>query len=262
MIHTFQNATHPRIIGHRGVARYAPENTQAGISAAHDMGIKWIEVDAKLSKDSTVIVIHDDTLDRTTSGTGKVTEHNWDKLRQLDAGSWFGESFINTPIPTLQQIIEQSIDLDLGLNIEIKPCPGREIETAEAVMDVISQYYEEDDKENKLLISSFKPQCLETCFEMGQGYQRGLLLGDKFKQFMQNWQELTEHLEISAINVDGNATNDEDLREIINFAQDKSLPVYAYTINDETTAARLLQMGINGFFSDAPDELDLPPLKL
>ncbi|HRC27440.1 MAG TPA: glycerophosphodiester phosphodiesterase family protein, partial [Alphaproteobacteria bacterium] len=79
----------PSLIGHRGVARYAPENTLESIHTAADMGLEWVELDVKLTRDGVPVLFHDDTLDRTTNGTGFVAACDFARLRELEAGSWF-----------------------------------------------------------------------------------------------------------------------------------------------------------------------------
>jgi glycerophosphoryl diester phosphodiesterase len=128
----------PRIIGHRGACGYAPENTLESIRTAADLGIKWVELDVKLTKDGVPVIFHDETLDRTTNGHGNVAETFYADLQNLEAGSWYSDGFAGIKIPTLEEAAELLIDLGLGLNLELKPCPGREKETAEIALDHLS----------------------------------------------------------------------------------------------------------------------------
>ncbi|MCB1531380.1 MAG: glycerophosphoryl diester phosphodiesterase [Alphaproteobacteria bacterium] len=235
----------PQIIGHRGSAAYAPENTLEGIRAAADMGIEWVELDVKLTKDDVPIIFHDDTLERTTNGTGAVKDFTLAELKELDAGSWFSEGFYATTIPTLEEALEVLIELDMGLNLEIKPCPGRERETAEIALDVLSQYWDDHDK---LLISSFSHVSLEAALEMASDWHRGFLLPEDWPK---NWAELAEYLKVSTINLNGNTVSHEDVETALAFGK----PILAYTINDEERAQLLQSWGVHGFFSDAPDEI-------
>ncbi len=187
----------PKIIGHRGACGYAPENTLKSIKTAADMGCTWVELDVKLTKDDVAIIFHDDELDRTTNGSGLVMNATYEEIKQLEAGSWFADSFAGIKIPTLEETLELLIDLDLGLNLEIKPCAGREIVTAEAALDILSRYWDETDK---LLISSFSHVSLETAKEMAPEWHRGLLLDDEWPE---NWVELAEYLEPATINING-----------------------------------------------------------
>ena len=233
----------PQIIGHRGAAAYAPENTLEGIHTAADMGIEWVELDVKLTKDDVPIIFHDDTLDRTTNGSGPVAEKTLEELRELECGSWFGDSFAGIRIPTLEEAVEVLIERELGLNLEIKPCPGREKETAEIALDVLSQYWDDHDK---LLISSFSHVSLEVAYEMAQDWNRGFLLPEKWPE---NWQEMAEYLKVSTINLNGNTVT----RENVEAAMELELPILAYTVNEPDRARFLQSWGVDGFFSDAPD---------
>lgn len=233
----------PRIIGHRGAAAYAPENTLEGIHTAADMGIEWVELDVKLTKDQVPIIFHDDTLERTTNGSGAVAIATYEEIRQLEAGSWFSDGFSGIKIPTLEEALEVLVDHKMGLNLEIKPCPGREKETAEVALDILSQVWDDHDR---LLISSFSHVSLETAFDMAGDWHRGLLLPEEWPD---NWRELADYLKVSCINLNGNASSREDIEEII----DLDLPILAYTINDPDRARILQSWGVDGFFSDAPD---------
>lgn len=233
----------PKIIGHRGAAGYAPENTLEGIQTAADMGIAWVELDVKLTKDQVLILFHDETLERTTNGSGAVAETTYDDIRQLEAGSWFSDSFAGVAVPTLEEALEVLIDRDIGLNLEIKPCPGREKETAEAALDTLSKFW---DDHARLLISSFSHVSLETALDMAGDWHRGLLLP---KEWPENWAELARYLKASSININGNSCSQADIEALRSFG----LPILAYTINDPERARTLQSWGVSGFFSDTPD---------
>jgi glycerophosphoryl diester phosphodiesterase len=234
----------PKIIGHRGVAAYAPENTLDGLHTAADMGIEWVEFDVKLTKDGVPILFHDETLERTTNGGDRlVAQVTYEEIKELEAGSWFSESFAGIKIPTLEEAIEVLLQRDLGINVEIKPCPGREKETAEVALDILSQYWEDH---NRLLISSFQHVSLETAFDMAEDWHRSLLLG---KEWPENWKELAEYLKVSTVNINGREIEREQVEDMVDFG----LPILAYTINTQEEARKLMSWGVEGFFSDSPD---------
>ncbi len=234
----------PRIIGHRGAAAYAPENTLEGLHTAADMGIEWVELDVKITKDYVPILFHDDTLERTTNGGDRpVAECTYEEIRALEAGSWFGESFTGIKIPTLEEALEVLIERDLGLNLEIKPCPGREKETAEAALDVLSTIWDDHDR---LLISSFSHVSMETAFDMAGDWRRGFLLPEEWPE---NWKELAEYLGVSTFHINGNAVTRDHIDELLELEK----PILAYTINDPDRANILQNWGVDGFFSDEPD---------
>jgi len=93
----------PRIIGHRGVAGHAPENTLASIREAAAMGLMWVEFDVMMTKDGELVLIHDESLDRTTDGDGRVPKTSLAELKERDAGGWFDKRFQNERIPTLKE---------------------------------------------------------------------------------------------------------------------------------------------------------------
>ncbi|MCB1591902.1 MAG: glycerophosphoryl diester phosphodiesterase [Alphaproteobacteria bacterium] len=233
----------PKIIGHRGAAAYAPENTLEGIHTAADMGVEWVELDVKLTKDQIPVIFHDDTLERTTNGSGSLANLTLEELRQYECGSWFSDSFAGIKIPTLEEALEVIIDRDLGFNMEIKPCPGRERETAEAALDILAQIW---DDHNRILISSFSPICMETALLMAHDWPRALLIGEDWPE---NLKEIKEYLELTCINVNAKTVQREQVEEIT----DMGLPILAYTVNDAETARRLLRWGVDGVFSDSPD---------
>lgn len=232
----------PKIIGHRGAMGYAPENTIESIQTAAEMGVEWVEIDVKLTKDSVPIIFHDDTLERTTNGSGPVAETTYEDLKQLEAGSWFGDSFAGIKVPTLEEMCEVLIDLDLGLNLEIKPCPGREKETAEVALDYLSRIW--DDHE-RLIISSFQHVSLETAMDMAGDWARGLLIDD----WPENWKDLADYFDVKTMHVNGNNITREQVEDII----DMDYPILAYTINDPIRARELQTWGIDGLFTDVPD---------
>ncbi len=235
----------PKVIGHRGACGYAPENTLESLKTAADLGVKWVEVDVKLTADNVPVLLHDETLDRTTNGHGPLALTDFESLRALEAGSWYGESFAGIKIPTLEEALALLIDHGMGLNLEIKPCPGREKETAEIVLDEISRIW--DDHEN-ILISSFQHVCLECARDMAFDWPRGLLLPEEWPE---NWADLAEYLDVTTVNINGNTSSREQIEEI--FDLDRSYAVIAYTINDPQQARRLQACGVDALVSDTPD---------
>lgn len=233
----------PKIIGHRGCAGYAPENTLEAIHTAADMGVEWVELDVKLTKDEVPIIFHDDTLDRTTNGTGNVADRTYSELKDLECGSWYADSFTGIKIPTLEEAIEVMIDRNLGFNMEVKPCAGREKLTAEVALDLLSTIW--DDHE-RLLISSFSHVSLEVAHDMATDWSRGLILPPEWPE---NWAELVQYLDVQTVNVPGDKTSREQFEDIM----DMGKFVLAYTINNPDQARVLQSYGVDGFFSDVPD---------
>lgn len=242
----------PKVIGHRGAAAYAPENTLESIHTAADMGVEWVELDVKLTADDVPILFHDDTLDRTTNGSGLVAETEYEQIKQLEAGSWYGDSFTGIKIPTLEEAIDVLIERNLGLNLEIKPCPGREKETAEIALDLLSQYW---DDHTRLLISSFQHVSLEVARDMAADWARGLLLtAEKDSEgndegIPTNWRDLADYLDVKTVNLGTKITTREVVEEII----DLDLHPLVYTVNDPLEGRKYQSWGVDSLFSDEPD---------
>jgi len=235
----------PSVIGHRGAMAYAPENTIESIVTAASLGVEWVELDVKLTRDGVPIIFHDDELDRTTNGTGLVAMTNYEDLRDLDAGSWFGDSFYRARIPTLEEAVDALLKHNLGLNLEIKPCPGREKETAEVALDHLSQYWDDLDR---LLISSFQPVSLEAALDLAPDFARGLLL-EAHSPTAENWQDMADYLNVSTLHFDAKMIT----QSLTDAVMDMEKPLLVYTVNDPLEAKRLQRLGVDGFFSDCPD---------
>jgi len=109
------------VIAHRGASGHAPENTLAAFKRALALGATFIETDLQLSRDARFVAIHDDTVNRTTNGQGKVHDLSLADLRRLDAGSWFGSEFTGERIPTLEEILEFAKKHDVVFYLELKP---------------------------------------------------------------------------------------------------------------------------------------------
>lgn len=246
----------PKVIGHRGACAYAPENTIESILTAAAMGTEWVELDVMLTRDSVPVIFHDDTLDRTTNGSGNLADHDWDDLKNLEAGSWFGDSFAGIKIPSLEDVLEVIVDKGLGLNLEIKPTAGRERETAEVALDTLSRIW---DDHSRLLISSFQYSCLEVAQDMAPDWYRGVLFDDADEQGMpENWRDIVDYLDGTTVNIGNKMVTRELIEEIIEFEK----AILVYTINDPQRARLLQSWGVDAVFSDCPDVIAQNLLKV
>ncbi|MGE0260732.1 MAG: glycerophosphodiester phosphodiesterase family protein, partial [Alphaproteobacteria bacterium] len=162
----------PPVIGHRGAAARAPENTLAGLRRAKALGCAWVEFDVRLTADGTLVLCHDARLDRTTDRTGPVASQSLSTIRQSDAGSWFGPVFAGEPVPTLNEAMALAVELDLGVNIEMKADPGREYATAAAVAVALRRL----GPRPPLFVSSFLPNAVAVLRDLAPRTVRGLLL--------------------------------------------------------------------------------------
>jgi glycerophosphoryl diester phosphodiesterase len=145
---------HPMVIGHRGAAGEAPENTLASFQLALEQGVQGIELDVHLSKDGEIIVCHDPTLDRTTDGTGWIYEHSSADIKRVDAGSWFGARFAGEAIPLLGEVFDLVPDT-IMINVEIKSSYDGRMETA------LLDFLRRTNRLENVVVSSFDHKCLK-----------------------------------------------------------------------------------------------------
>src|SRR5690606_10206220 len=124
---------YPRLIAHRGGGNKAPENTLAAFRKGLACGFLMMEYDVKLSADDVPILLHDDTLERTSSGTGPVAGYRYTDLARHDFGSWYSGEYAGEPVATLYSIAAYTRAHDIASNIEIKPSLGMETHTGERI---------------------------------------------------------------------------------------------------------------------------------
>jgi glycerophosphoryl diester phosphodiesterase len=232
-----------RVVGHRGAATYAPENTLASIRRARELGCRWVELDVKLSRDGIPILMHDEQLGRTTNGRGRVRDMTLDELRRLDAGSWKGAAFAGTPVPTLAEALGLLAELDMDVNIEIKPCPGREAETAVVACGEIARHWPAG--RDAPLLSSFAPASLEAARDAAPELPRGYLV----EAIPADWRQAVRRLDCVALHVGHRHNSDRALQAVAA----EGLPILCYTVNDPARAQSLFALGITAVFSDCPD---------
>jgi glycerophosphoryl diester phosphodiesterase len=223
----------PRVIGHRGAAARAPENTLAGFRKAAALGCRWVEFDVRLSSDDQPVVIHDDTLDRTTDGSGAVGATPLADLLKRDAG---GE-----PIPTLRQTLAELIRVGLGGNLEMKADPGRDEALADAVATAVRRHA------SPLLVSSFSATALDAFARLAPGIPRGMLT----ETLVPGWRETASRLGAAAVACDQRSLRREDAGA----AHGAGFLLAAYTVNDPRRALELFGWGVDSVFSDVPDTI-------
>lgn len=234
---------YPRHIAHRGAGKLAPENTLAAFRHGASFGYRMFEFDVKLSGDGKAVLMHDATLDRTSSGRGRVDALTLGELAQLDAGSWHGAAFAGEPIPTLAAVARYTQANGFLVNIEIKPVPGAETHTGAAVaLDALSLW---QGATVPPLLSSFSEAALEAARLAAPGLPRALLL-DKLPA---DWLDRLRRLDCVALD----ANHRELDARVIADAHAAGFKVLSYTVNDPARAQDLLAWGLDGLITDAVD---------
>jgi glycerophosphoryl diester phosphodiesterase len=234
---------YPRWIAHRGAGKLAPENTLAAFRLGASHGYRAFECDVKLSSDGVPFLLHDSTLQRTTSAHGPAAALSWDELSRLDAGGWHSRAYAGEPPPSFAAIARYCLRNDFALNIEIKPSPGSERVTGEVVATAALELWR--DALPRPLLSSFRPDALEGARRAAPHLPRALLL-DTLRS---GWLEEARGLECVAV-VANYALIDAGVLGAIHAAGLRGL---VYTVNDPAVAHRLLAIGIDGIITDAVD---------
>ena len=233
------------IIGHRGAARRAPENTLAGLRRAHALGAAWVEFDVMLTRDLVPILIHDETLERTTDGHGRVPDYDLAAIQALDAGAKFAPGFAGERVPTLEEAVALLLELGLGANVEIKPALGHETATGAKVAAALAELWPADGP--PLLLSSFERPALAAALHAAPHLPRGLLA----QALPADWAEAMAASACTTLHLDQQAV-DAGLMARLDAA---GVPVLLYTVNEPARALELLGQGAAGLFTDEPDTL-------
>ncbi len=230
----------PPIIAHRGALKLAPENSLEAFIVARDIGVKWIEADVKITSDGVPVLLHDETLDRTTNGQGLVSQTSWEKIRSLDAGSWFSPAFSKTRITSLVEILTFCAASRMRLVMELKPSPGRTQATVMVALIEASKHWPENVPPP--MVASFELDALMIAAQLRPDWPRSLF----FDAWDANWAEKAIMTQAAAV-----AFKDDSLTpEHIEILRQSTLPTLAYTVDDPARAKELIKGGIKAVFSD------------
>jgi len=244
---------YPRLAAHRGAGKLAPENTLAALRFGHARGYRMAEIDVKLSADGVAFLLHDSTLERTTSGVGRADALTWRELAQLDAGSWHSPPFAGEPVASLAAIARFCRANDVAINLEIKPTPGRERETGAAVaLDADALWA---GAAVRPLLSSFSDAALEGAREAVPEFPRAWLI----EEHCDDWRDRILRLGCIALDAKHTLLTRDLLRE----TRRAGLRVATWTVNDPHRAAELASWGVDTIITDAidviaPDSLVVP----
>lgn len=234
---------YPRWIAHRGAGTLAPENTLAAFRLGASYGYRCFECDVKLSADGVPFLMHDATLERTTSGSGTGGELAWSALSQLDAGAWHSRGFAGEPLSTLAALARWIRANGFTLDLEIKPTPGTEEATGQAVALAVRELWA--GAEVPPLLTSFRPDALRAARDAAPELPRGLLLD----QLWSGWAGVAQALDCVAV-VTNHRLMDEALIAQVHGEGRRAM---VYTVNEPADAQRLLALGIDGIVTDAVD---------
>ena len=238
----------PKLIGHRGVKDLCPENTIESITKAFDLGLTYVEIDVKISKDRVPILLHDDTLDRTTNGSGLAIDYDYEIIKKLDAGKFFYKENTNIFVPKLEDILNLCTNNNGNLNIELKPNKKFEKENVYQIYKItkninqIDIFFSSFDMMSILEISKLYPQSI-----------RSFLLDD-FKEY--NIDDLisisiNHDLKICGLN------KDLVTADIIKKIKKSNIAITVYSDKNInlTSANDIFSLGVDSIFVDNPLDL-------
>jgi glycerophosphoryl diester phosphodiesterase len=238
----FPNSKTPIIIGHRGACALAPENTISSFKLAVEHGADFIELDAKLSLDGEVMVIHDQTVDRTTDGTGRVNQLTCTQLQVLDAGRKFDKKFEGEKIPTLDEVFK-AVGKQIYVNVELTNYASKNDDLVKKVVGVIKS----NQMEKRVLFSSFLPRNLKLAHAMLPEAQVAILClvgvtGIFARSFL-----LTK---ISPSFIHPYLM--DVTKRLVDKEHNRGRKVNVWTVNAEKDIQRMIKAGVDGIFTDDP----------
>lgn len=252
----------PHNIAHRGASGHAPEHTFLAWDLARSMGADYLEQDLQMTADGVLVVLHDATLDRTARGpagscSGPVRERTLEEIRSCEVGTWFNErsperarsDYVGARIPTLDEVFER-YGADVRYYIETKQpdqAPGME----EALLELIDRHglTRAAEHEGRVLIQSFSPASLRLIHEMNPRLPLIQLLGSDSAEVLSSLDDVKEY----AMGIGPSAS--AVTAEVVAAAKARGLLIHPYTVNEPAEMETLLDLGVDGMFTDYPDRL-------
>jgi glycerophosphoryl diester phosphodiesterase len=230
--------TRPLLIGHRGYPARYPENTLASFEGAMQAGCDMIELDVTLTRDRKVVVIHDDTLDRTTTGTGPVRGHDLAEVKALDAGSWFGARFAAERVPELSEVMELTAGRCM-LNIEIKESAFEADYPVDAIEHQVVRLVKTSGAMDRVIISSFDKRILQRIAAMDAppaiAYISDHGADKRVLEMLLKMRAFSWHPRSTVLT-----------RDQVEMLHAAGFKVFPWTINTRAEAEKLLALGVDG----------------
>ena len=237
------------IIGHRGASGHAPEHTIPSYDRALEIGVDYIEQDLQMTREGTLVVMHDPTVDRTTSGTGLVIEKSLDEIKQLDAGSWFAPEFAGATVPTLRELFER-YGIKANYYIETKN-PGEAPGMEEALLAMIEEFglREGAIERWQVLIQSFSRDSLLKIRRLDPKLPVIQLIEKEYdsaaiRAQLDTIRSYAVGIGPSRVSVDA---------ALVEAVHAQGLVIHPYTVNEPAEIERMIALEVDGIFTDFPD---------
>ncbi|GAA3494255.1 hydrolase [Streptomyces prasinosporus] len=248
----------PSVIAHRGASAYAPENTLAAVDRAAALGVDWVENDVQRTKDGELVVLHDDSLRRTTDveevfpgrAPWKVKDFTLAEISRLDAGSWFDPAYAGARVPTLEQFVDRVERHRQKLLLEIKNpqlYPGIERQTLEVLGD--EGWLDRRHVGHRLIVQSFSADSVRTVHDLKPAVKTGFL-GTPPVADLSSYAAFTDQINPSHGSLSAGYVA---AVQAFDGAHGKPLEVLTWTVNDAAAARRVAGFGVDGIITDTPD---------
>ena len=229
------------LIGHRGACAVAPESTVASIQAALAAGVDMIELDVQMTQDRRLVIVHDERLERTTTGSGRVWAWRYRDLRRLDAGVWFARRFAGSRILLMSQALRM-IPPPCLVNLELKPARRTSV-----MVDRLIRCLDWRHAHRRVLVSSFQCSVLARVRARRKGVARALLCR------RQPWRALREAHRLGCVALHPHVSVVSG--RLVEAAHRQGLRVHVWTVDEPTQARRVIRMGVDGLVTNAPHRL-------
>ncbi|MEV5884475.1 glycerophosphodiester phosphodiesterase family protein [Streptomyces sp. NPDC052020] len=248
----------PTVIAHRGASAYAPENTLAAVDKAAELGIRWVENDVQRTKDGELVVLHDDSLRRTTDveevfpdrAPWKVKDFTAAEIARLDAGSWFGPAYAGARVPTLEQYVRRVERHHQKLLLEIKNpglYPGIERQTLKVLAN--EGWLDRRHVAHRLIVQSFSAGSVRTVHELKPAVKTGFLGAPPVAE-LPSYAAFTDQINPS------HASLSADYVSAVHASagpHGKPLEVFTWTVDDAGRARQVAGYGVDGIITNKPD---------
>lgn len=230
---------------HRGASGYYPENTMLAFEKAVELGCTGIETDVHMTRDGYLVLMHDEEVNRTTNGTGYIKDYSLRELRQLDAGKWMNKDFACAEVPTLEELLEFTVDKNIFLNLELKTDCIWYKGIEEKLLDEIYKYNVND----KVILSSFNHYSVYKCRQLDKSIKAGLL----YMEGLFEPQLYAKTVGVEAIHPYYPAIDNAELVERVRSA---GIMINTWTVNDEKEMKKFLEYKVDGIITNYPDRLN------
>ena len=225
----------------------APENTLSAFALCKEHGIEWFECDIDILEDGTIVINHDDTLDRCSDRTGSLYDITKEDLAHIDAGSWFSDEYIGERIPTLDQLIDLINKHKLNVNFELKSCCGGKVLT-ETLINKFAQALEKLDEGIKVIVSSFNPLMLSNFKDISPNTVVACLF--ETHTLYNDWNSIMEACRADYIHPEDKGLT----KEMVENFKSYGYGVNVWTVNDLARANQLFNWGVTGICTDVADK--------